>query len=95
MIVNQVSRKKKIKKLKIYKIVPQIDFNSIDIDSDENIKINSGLTNEPVSSNLDITGKEPNIGIISSIKPLNKYPILLKIKQIQKKNFKFLLMKYH
>ena len=73
-------KKKKIKKLKIYKIVPQIDFNSIDIDSDENIKINSGLTNEPVSSNLDITGKEPNIGIISSIKPLNKYPILLKIK---------------
>ena len=73
-------KKKKIKKLKIYKIVPYTDINDIDFEDDENTKINSGLTNEPISTNLDITGKEVNIGIISDIKPLNKYPILLKIK---------------
>ena len=73
-------KKKKIKKLKIYKIVPYNDINEIDFEDDENIKINSGLTNEPLSVNLDITGKEVNIGIISDIKPLNKYPILLKMK---------------
>ena len=65
-------KKKKIKKLKIYKIVPYIDFNTL--------KITSGLTNEPLSTNLDINGKEVNIGIISDIRPLNKNPILLKIK---------------
>ena len=74
-------KKKKIKKLKIYKIVPYIDINEIDIEEEDgNTKINNGLTNEPISTNLDINGKEINIGIISEIKPLNKYPILLKIK---------------
>ena len=60
-------KKKKIKKLKIYKIVPHIDFNEINFEDDENTKLNSGLTNEPLSLNLDITGKEVNIGIISEI----------------------------
>ena len=73
-------KKKKIKKLKIYKIVPYIDFNTLDFEDDENTKISSGLTNEPLSTNLDINGKEVNIGIISDIRPLNKNPILLKIK---------------
>ena len=74
-------KKKKIKKLKIYKIVPYIDINEIDIEEEDgNTKMNNGLTNEPISTNLDINGKEINIGIISEIKPLNKYPILLKIK---------------
>ena len=73
-------KKKKIKKLKIYKIVPYIDINDIDFEDDENTKNISGLTNEPLSTNLDINGKEVNIGIISDIRPLNKYPILLKIK---------------
>ena len=73
-------KKKKIKKLKIYKIVPHTDLNDIDFEDDENTKLNSGLTNEPVSTNLDIENKEVNIGIICDIKPLNKHPILLKVK---------------
>ena len=79
-------KKKKIKKLKIYKIVPHIDFNEINFEDDENTKLNSGLTNEPLSLNLDITGKEVNIGIISEIKPLNKYPIILKVKNNTEEN---------
>jgi len=78
-----INKKKKIKKLKIYQIVPQIDMNNelniIGLE-DENDKINSGLTNEPVSSTLDSTGKTINIGIINAIKPLNKHPLILKIK---------------
>ena len=74
-------KKKKIKKLKIYKIVPHTDINEIDIEEEDgNTKLNSGLTNEPISTNLDINGKEINIGIISDIKPLNKHPIILKVK---------------
>ena len=74
-------KKKKIKKLKIYKIVPHTDINEIDIEEEGgNTKLNSGLTNEPISTNLDINGKEINIGIISDIKPLNKHPIILKVK---------------
>ena len=74
-----INKKKKIKKLKIYQIVPQIDMNK-EIENEENDKLNSGLTNEPVSSTLDSTGKEINIGIISSINPFNKCPLILKIK---------------
>ena len=75
-----VNKKKKIKKLKIYQIVPQINMNNeIEIE-DENGKLNSGLTNDPVSSSLDETGEHANVGIISAIKPLNKYPIILKIR---------------
>ena len=75
-----VSKKKKIKKLKIYQIVPQIDMkNEIEIEEQNNI-LNSALTNDSVSSSLDTTGKEVNIGIISSIRPLSKCPIVLKIK---------------
>ena len=75
-----INKKKKIKKLKIYQIVPQINMNNeIEIE-DENGKANSGLTNDPVSSTLDDTGKQANVGIISAIKPLNKQPIILKIK---------------
>ena len=77
-------KKKKIKKLKIYKIVPHTDFNLIDIEDEGNT--NTGLTNEPISSNIDITGKEVNIGIISDIKPLNKYPIILKVKNNTEEN---------
>ena len=77
-------KKKKIKKLKIYKIVPHTDFNLIDIEDEGNT--NAGLTNEPISSNIDITGKEVNIGIISDIKPLNKYPIILKVKNNTEEN---------
>ena len=77
-------KKKKIKKLKIYKIVPHTDFNLIDIEDEGNA--NTGLTNEPISSNIDITGKEVNIGIISDIKPLNKYPIILKVKNNTEEN---------
>ena len=47
---------------------------------DENDKINNGLTKESVSSTLDSTGKTINIGIINAIKPLNKHPLILKIK---------------
>ena len=75
-----INKKKKIKKLKIYVIVPQIDMkNEIEIEEPNDI-LNSGLTNESVSSSLDSTGKEPNIGIISAIRSMNKYPIILKIK---------------
>ena len=77
-------KKKKIKKLKIYKIVPHTDFNLIDIEDEGNT--NTGLTNEPISSNIDITGKEVNIGIISDIKPLNKYPVVLKVKNNTEEN---------
>ena len=79
-------KKKKIKKLKIYKIVPHTDLNDIDFEDDENTKLNSGLTNEPVSTNLDIENKEVNIGIICNIKPLNKNPILLKVKNNTEEN---------
>ena len=75
-----INKKKKIKKLKIYQIVPKIDMNSEMEIEEENEKVNSGLTKEPVSDSLDTSGKEFNIGIISSIKPLNKYPIIIKIK---------------
>ena len=75
-----INKNKKIKKLKIYQIVPQMDMNNEINIEEENDKFNSGLTIDPVSSSLDDTGKEFNIGIISAIKPLNKCPIVLKIK---------------
>ena len=75
-----INKNKKIKKLKIYQIVQQIDMNNeINIEED-NDKSNSGLTNDPVSTSLDGTGNDFNIGIISAIRPLNKCPIVLKIK---------------
>ena len=75
-----INKNKKIKKLKIYQIVQQLDMNNeINIEED-NDKSNSGLTTDPVSISLDGTGKDFNIGIISAIRPLNKCPIVLKIK---------------
>ena len=44
----------------------------------KNTKISSGLSNESLRSNLDLNEIEANIG--SAIRPLNKNPILLKIK---------------
>ena len=75
-----VNKKKKIKKLKIYQIVPKIDMNNEMEIEEENDLSNSGLTNDQISSILDTSGKEINVGIINAIKPLNKYPIMLKIK---------------
>ena len=75
-----VNKKKKIKKLKIYQIVPKIDMNNEMEIEEENDLSNSGLTKDKISSTLDTSGKEVNVGIINAIKPLNKYPIMLKIK---------------
>ena len=69
-IVNVETKKKK--KIQIYELAP---IDEEDLINENNI--NSHITNEEISNELDKTNKKENIGIISMIKPYTKLPITI------------------
>ncbi len=82
--ISTKNKKKKAKTHRIYILIPSIQTldENMEIEEDENKKDTTGLVKEtePLAEELNTSGKEPNIGIISAIIPSSKYPLVVKIK---------------